>query len=361
MDSENLNQINLDSSGNQSTAYHKKKTGKGVLFWLAIGFGSFFLMGCFSLLLFAGIFFSIARTFSPDEASFGKNRLTEVVVSGTEKDKILLVPIKGIISDKSVEGVFFSTQGIVEMVKLSLDQATSDDFVRAVIFEVDSPGGGITASDIIYNNIVNFKNKTGKSVIVYMQDVAASGGYYVSVAADKIIAHPTTITGSIGVIMPMINVAGLIGKYGIEDKSIKSGLMKDIGSPLKHMLPAEENVLSEIVMEMYMRFVTIIANERKLPIDYIKSLADGRIFTGRQALENGLIDQVGYLDDAIKLTKDIVGLEKASIIRYQKKFGFGDIFKVMVSRVFANPEITIKLDEFSREHLSKPMYLWSGY
>lgn len=339
----------------------KGKRGKGAFFWFAVGFGSFFLLCCLFLIILIVGFFSVSKAVVSKDIVSGKKGLVETFVSGKGEDKIVLVQIKGIISEKSIDNPFFNTPGTVQVVKQCLEQAADDGQVKAVLFEIDSPGGGITASDVIYNDIIHFKQDTSKKVVAYMEDVAASGGYYVSVAADKIIAHPTTITGSIGVIMPLINVAGLIDKYGIKDNSIKSGLMKDIGSPLKEMLPEEKNVLSETVREMYMRFVTIISNGRHLPIDQVERIADGRIYTGNQAMGLGLIDQIGYFEDAINLAKGLAGLKDAKIIRYQQRISIGDMFRIMISRIFANPEITIKVDDFSTGNLSMPMYLWTGY
>ena len=342
---------------NLSTKNHK---GRSAIFWIFVGFGSFFLLsGITLILLVVGVLF-LGRAMIQDDGTLQQNTLREVVVSGTGENKIVMIPISGVITDKPTDNIFLNIPGMVHVIKKTLEQVAADSNVKAVIFTVDSPGGGITASDIIYNNIKRFKETTGKTVVVYMQNVAASGGYYVSIAADKIIAHPTTITGSIGVIMPIINVSKLIDKYGIEENSIKSGRMKDIGSPLKEMLPEEKEVLSEIVDEMYMRFITLISKERELPIDQVRILADGRIFTGKQAVNNGLIDQVGYLEDAIDIAKDLAGLKEATIIKYERKLSVGDFLKVMASKMLTKPEITINLDDFPIKHISKPMYLWSG-
>ncbi|MGR3219602.1 MAG: signal peptide peptidase SppA [Candidatus Anammoxibacter sp.] len=350
-DNTNMNRDNLPIKNNKN---------RSAIFWIFVGFGSFFLLSGITLvLLVVGAIF-LGRTMIQTDGARQQNALQEVVVAGTGEDKIVMIPINGVISDKSTDNIFLNVPGMVHVIKKSLEQVAADSDVKAVIFTVDSPGGGITASDIIYNNIKRFKEATGKPVVVYMQNVAASGGYYVSIAADKIIAHPTTITGSIGVIMPIINVSKLIDKYGIEETSIKSGKMKDIGSPLKEMLPEEKEVLSEIVDEMYMRFITLISKERGLPIDQVRILADGRIFTGKQAVNNGLIDQVGYLEDAIDIAKDLAGLKEAKIIKYERKLSVGDFLKVMASKMLTKPEITINLDDFPIKHISKPMYLWSG-
>ncbi len=338
----------------------KKSAGKSAWFWVAIGLGSFFGLGSMLLIMLVIAFFSFGRVVVSGEDSVKSRKVSETVISGAGHDKIVIVPIKGIIGDKAGKGAFFNMPSAVQIVKDSLEQAASDKSVKAVILEIDSPGGGITASDIIYNNIAGFKKSTQKTVVVFMRDLAASGGYYIAVAADKIIAHPTTITGSIGVIMPLMNVTKLVEKYGIENSSIKSGRMKDIGSPFKKMEPDEERILSGIINEMYMRFVSLIAKGRNMPVEEVKELADGRIFTGNQAVENGLIDQTGYLEDAIEEAKELSGVIDAKIIRYQKKLSFGDLISVMAARLGGSPEITIKLNDLPINQVSKPMYLWTG-
>jgi len=194
-----------------------------------------------------------------------------------------------------------------------------------------------------------------------MQDVAASGAYYISAAADKIISHPTTITGSIGVIMPLINIATLAEKYGIEDNSIKSGDMKSIGSPLKKMSDDERKVLYDIVDEMYTRFVNIIAVGRNMEIEDVRKLADGRIYTGKQALDNGLVDQLGYIDDAITLAKDTAGLKEAKIIKYKRMFNLAEIFAGSIDNLFGNRTIKFSIYASADNDFPGFMYLWTGY
>ncbi len=245
--------------------------------------------------------------------------------------------------------------------KQQLEQARDDNDVKAVILEINSPGGGITASDIIYNEVLEFKEKTNKKVIVCMQDVAASGAYYISAAADKIISHPTTITGSIGVIMPLINIDNLAEKYGIEDNSIKSGDMKSIGSPFNKMSDDERKVLNDIVDEMYTRFLNIIAVGRNMEIEDVRKLADGRIYTGNQALDNGLVDQLGYIEDAITLAKDITGLKEARIIKYKRMFNLAEIFAGSMDNLFGNRTIKFGIYTSTDDDFPGFMYLWTGY
>ncbi len=334
--------------------YIKKVRGAG--FWIAIGLASFFFLCSLILfILFIGSFVLVGGS-----TSDGKKHVYETVVEGNGENKIAIISIKGILSNESAEGLLIEKPSIVEIVKQQLEQATGDANVKAVLFEVDSPGGGITASDIIYNQITKFKADTKKKVVVYMQDVAASGGYYISSAADAIVAHPTTITGSIGVIMPLVNVAELINRYGIKDTSIVSGDMKEIGSPFKSMTPKESTILKDIIDEMYMQFVKVVSTGRRLDIETVKKLADGRIYTGKQALEKGLVDQLGYLEDAIGLTKKLAGLTEATIVRYETYHGLAELFGLMSTRLFQNNTVKLDISQLHENGDTKPMYLWTG-
>jgi len=335
-----------------------KKT-RGVGFWVTIGFAIFFFL-C-TLLLFVLFIGSLVLGKAFVTSATGKKEVAETLVEGSGEDKIAIISIKGILTSESAEGLFIEKPSIVEVVKQQLEQAATDTHVKAVLLEVDSPGGGITASDIIYNNIMKFKTDTKKKVVVYMQDIAASGGYYISSAADAIIAHPTTITGSIGVIMPLINVAELINRYGIKDSSIASGNMKEIGSPLKPMTPEENAILKNIIDEMYMQFVNVVSTGRKLDIETVKKIADGRIYTGKQALEKGLVDQLGYLEDAISSVKKMAGITDATIIRYEKHYGLSDLFGLMSRKLFQSNTIRLDISQFQEQGSTKPMYLWNGY
>lgn len=331
---------------------------RGTGFWISTSLAIFFFL-CSFVLFFSLIgLFIIKESFLPQAEGKKASKFTEVVIEGTGISKIVIIPIKGIITSQSAKKFLYDTPSMVDSVKNQLKQAGEDDDVKAVILEIDSPGGGITASDIIYKHILNFKEKTKKKVIVSMQDIAASGGYYISVIADKIISHPTTITGSIGVIMPLINVANLVEKYGIEDASIASGDMKNIGSPFKKMSDKERKVLHDIVDELYMRFVTLIAEGRNMEIEDVKKLSDGRIYTGKQAIENGLVDQLGYIEDAILVAKEMAGLREATIVRYKRSFTLSEIFTGAMNNLFSERSIKINIIEEGPPGL---MYLWAGY
>ncbi|MDR4508267.1 MAG: signal peptide peptidase SppA [Candidatus Brocadiaceae bacterium] len=337
--------------------YVKKRRGAG--FWTAIGLAVFFFL-C-TLFLFILLIGTLAfnNVLVTSSMAKGKKHVSETIVEGSGDSKLAIISIKGILSNEATENLIIEKPSIIEMAKQHLEQAAEDDRVKAVLLEIDSPGGGITASDILYNCIMNFKAETGKPVVAYMRDVAASGGYYISCAADVIAAHPTTITGSIGVIMPLINVADLINRYGIMDNSIASGDMKQIGSPLKEMTSGEADVLKDIIDEMYMQFVTVVSTGRGMEIEAVKKIADGRIYTGKQALENGLIDQLGYLEDAIAAAKKLAGITEATVVRYEKHYGLADIFGLMAAQFSQNKTIQLDISQFQEKNDSKPMYLWT--
>ena len=341
---------------------NNKKKNSRVGFWVSTSLAIFFFL-CTVMLFFSLMGLLIVKgslsTQTEDESA---SKLSETLVEGTGKDKILIIPIKGVITGQSSRKLFVEEPSLVESVKQQLEHARNDNDVKVVILEINSPGGGITASDIIYKEIIEFKEKTNKKVIVIMQDVAASGAYYISAAADKIMSHPTTVTGSIGVIMPLINIADLVGKFNIEDTSIKSGKMKNIGSPLKKMSEEERKVLQDIVDEMYTRFLDIIVDGRNMKIEDVRKLADGRIYTGKQALDNGLIDQLGYFDDAIILAKEISGIQEAKIIKYKKMFSLAEIFASSMDNLFGERTIKIGIHTtVTNDDFPRFMYLWPGY
>ncbi len=342
--------------------YVQKKNHSRVGFWISTSLAIFFFLCAAMLFLSLMGLLVVKGSLSSQVEDERTSNLSESVVEGTGKDKILIIPIKGVITGQSSRKLFIEEPSIVDSVLQQLEHARNDNDIKSVILEINSPGGGITASDIIYKEIMEFKEDTKKKVVVIMQDVAASGAYYISAAADKIISHPTTVTGSIGVIMPLINISNLVEKYDIEDISIKSGKMKNIGSPLKEMSEEERKVLQDIVDEMYTRFLDIIAEGRNMKIEDVRKLADGRIYTGKQALDNGLIDLLGYFDDAINLAKEISGIQEAKIIKYKKMFNLADMFAGSVDDLFGDRSIKIGIHTgISNSDCPRFMYLWPGY
>jgi protease-4 len=246
--------------------------------------------------------------------------LEEKIVDGEGDAKILLLDVTGTISEEKrrVSGVFEKIS-ILDEFREALKKAESDKKIVALIIRINSPGGTVTASDILHHEILRYKKKTGKRVVACLMDVAASGGYYVAMAADEVVAHPTTITGSIGVIAVKFNVQELFNKIGVGQETIKSGEKKDILSPFRPSTPEEKKLLQEIIDQLQGRFVEVVTAGRKdLDRPAILRLADGRIYTAQQALEYKLVDRVGYLDDVIEGVKSSLRMSKASVVVYYR-------------------------------------------
>lgn len=230
-------------------------------------------------------------------------------------DKIAIIRITGVILD--------STGTIEELEKYSQNPS-----VKAIVLRIDSPGGGVVPSQEIYEEVKKIKDEGKKKIIVSMGSVAASGGYYIASASDKIVANPGTLTGSIGVIMELTNLEGLLNKVGIESVVVKSGEVKDIGSPFRKMTEKERGLLQNLLDDIHGQFIDAVASGRGIKREEIKLLADGRVFTGRQAKDVGLVDEMGNLQDAIKVAADIVGIKgKPKVVETKKRFSFIDLLK----------------------------------
>lgn len=233
--------------------------------------------------------------------------------SAATANVIAVVPISGEISEGGNRG-----PNMFEDVKLMLRIASEDLRVKAIILKVESPGGGVNASDLIWNEVMKFK-QSGKPIVAFYNGIAASGGYYVSAPADKIIATPETITGSIGVIMRIADYSGKFKKEGIKFTTIKSGHRKDMLSPYKPTEKIDIEIMQGIIDSSYERFVQKVAQGRHMDESVVRILADGRIYDARQALQNGLIDQIGYLEDSFEIAKALSHVNDASLIRLESK------------------------------------------
>jgi protease-4 len=249
----------------------------------------------------------------------GEDKLQEVVLLPSDaKDKVLMIDIDGTISS-ALETTFFGREkSVVARVFERLERAAADPSVKAVVLRLDTPGGEVTASDIVYHEILRFKERTGRPVIGLMMSVAASGGYYIASACDLIIAHPSTLTGSIGVISIFPNIESLMAKVGVKVNVIKSGPVKDSGSPFRDMTADEKKIFQDIIDEYYEGFLAVVAKGRKGKIKdaELRTIADGRVYTAPQALKLGLIDGVGYFEDAFGKARDLAGIDKAKLVSY---------------------------------------------
>src|SRR5262245_15469283 len=247
--------------------------------------------------------------------------LEETVVYGEAGPKILLLPIDGVLVEQAQEPEFFgpTEDNPVSRVREQLDRARDDPEVRAVLLRINSPGGTATASDLIYGEILRFKRERGVPVVAQLMGLATSGGYYVAMAADLVVAHPTTVTGSIGVRFVSVSLAGLLEKVGIEDQTLTAGRHKDAGSPLRRLTQEERAHLQSVLDDLHARFEQVVAAGRPdLPPGGLERVADGSIFSAPQALELGLVDAVADLDESVARTRLAAGLSEARVVRYHR-------------------------------------------
>jgi protease-4 len=230
-------------------------------------------------------------------------------------DRIAVIRVEGVIIDSQV------TVG-------ELKRFSENPSVKAIVLRIDSPGGGVVPSQEIYDAVRQVRSKTSKTVIASMGNVAASGGYYIAAATDRIVANPGTLTGSIGVIMETANVEGLLQKIGVEGVVIKSGKFKDVGSPLRKMSEEERGLMQAVMDDVHKQFIEAVAEGRAMELSEAQALADGRIFTGRQAKEAKLVDELGNLDDAIQLAADAVGIEgEPKIVEPRRRFSVRELLE----------------------------------
>jgi len=293
-----------------------------------------------------------------------KQPLEEQVLEGKGEAKILLLDISGIISEKKEsKGLGFSQKiSLVARIKEELQKAEGDSSIAGLIIKINSPGGSVTATDIIYHELMQYKKLAGARIVACLTGTATSGGYYVAAAADEIIAHPTSVTGNIGVIAMKFNVEKLLSKIGIQEETIKSGEKKDIWSPFRPSTPEEKDILQTIINTLHQRFIRVVLAGRQplLSKEEIERLADGRIFTADQALEMKLIDRVGYLDDVVEEMKKALKLKEAKVVTYNRPGSYnGTIYSGLpgVSHTETNL-IAINGDFLSLMPKVQFMYLW---
>ncbi|NOZ20614.1 MAG: signal peptide peptidase SppA [Planctomycetes bacterium] len=333
-----------------------QRSGRGCSFWFGWLLALVFL-GTTALLLLTLL--GIRSVEVVEQRTF-----IEKTISGRGENKILVVPVTGIISNRPREQNAFRTlPGMVSTIHNQLAQARKDPKIKAMILRVDSPGGGLTASDVIHNDIKRYKAATKNKVVVCMGDLAASGGYYVSAPADRIIAHPTTLTGSIGVIWFHANIEGLLEKLGISAFPTKSGPLKDMGSMTRQITPEEEVLFQNLIDQMYDRFVQVVSSGRTaagvpLTPQAVRKIADGRIYSAPDAKDLRLVDQIGYMEDAIEAAKKLAKLKEAKVVQYF--YPAITIFDILSAKAGGKPSISIDLDNLIAPDPLKLMYLWTG-
>lgn len=289
----------------------------------------------------------------------GPGPLQETVVSGKGDGKVLLVEISGMISSQDGDGLM-QAPNLVASIKEQLTRAQQDDKVKAVVLRINTPGGTVTASDIIHHELKQFKAAHKVPIVASIMDVGASGGYYIAASADTVMAHPSSVTGSIGVIMMTVNARGLLEKVGVEATAVTSGPRKDMGSPFRTMTPEERAIFQGLIDSFYQRFLTVVQDGRpQLEMEQIKKLADGRIYTGEQAKAAGLVDEIGYLEDAVEAAKKRAGLAEAKVVMYRRP---GEYSNNVYSKLVAPGPLAGlgQLDLMSMIRGGSPqfMYLW---
>ena len=273
---------------------------------------------------------ALVLTFAPSGGSAAPVLYEEEYVSGQGTDKIAVVPVEGAISpaDSSVGGT--PTMITPDGLSAALRQAADDPNVAAVVLEVNSPGGEATAIDEMYQSILDFKKSTGMPVVVSMGSVAVSGGYYISTAADEIVAYETTLTGSLGVIIKLTDFSEAADKYGIQQEVIQSGKFKNMGSSFKELTPKEREIFQSIIDASYEEFVSVIVEGRDIPEERVREIADGRMYSGEQAKELGLVDEFGGLDEAARIARERANVAEATVVRYVEE---PSVFELLTARL----------------------------
>lgn len=244
-------------------------------------------------------------------------RESAVLAEGEGPSKVAMIEVQGLIADARVPGLLSAGANPVDEVVARLRRAESDASVKAVLLRINSPGGTVTGSDVLYRELREFRKRSGKPIVVSMSEIAASGGYYTALAADRIVANPTTITGSIGVIIPTFNFSNGMSRLGIVARSIKSGENKDLANPFEPMREGQYAVLQTMVDEFYARFrALVVARRPMLKPEDVATATDGRVFSGEHAQRIGLVDELGGIPEAFAAAKRLAGVERARLVQY---------------------------------------------
>lgn len=330
--------------------------------WAALGIAVVLLVfswvtNALSSVAFSNIESSWTEVFSATEEPF----IEEVIEEGNASKKIAVLEVNGAIQDTGDVTSFFQSPGYNHSAFMeNLEHVKEDKDVKGIILKVNSPGGGVVESAEIHDKLVEISEETKKPIYVSMGSMAASGGYYISAPADKIYASPETLTGSLGVIMQGVNYAGLAEKYGVEFVTIKSGAFKDIMSPSREMTEEEKNILQTMINNSYEGFVDVIASGRGLSEEEVRTIADGRIYDGRQAKEIGLIDDFGYFEDVTDAMKKNEKLAGAQVVSYSENFGFGSLFSMAASKMVGKDlEMTGLMKLLSQPNSPRLMYMYA--
>lgn len=302
-------------------------------------------------LILTGMLLSRCKKAEKDYPRDEAPKLNETWSFGSGDIKVVRIPLEGVIMHAEDGGLFVAQPDMVESVLTQVRAAERDPEMRAVILEVNSPGGGVTPSDEIYNALSRFRaSRPDRRVVIFIRDLGASGAYYAAMAGDFIIAEPTAAVGSIGVIMQTLNLEGLSKKIGITDVTIKSGTNKDLLNPFQPVDTNQVVLLQELIDDMQSRFAGIVAKSRQLDPVAAPELFDGRIFSARTALEKGLIDEIGYWNDVLAHTAQLLNTGALRVIRYEPE-------KTFLEHLFETRS-PVPLPNLKPLHTPQFLYLW---
>lgn len=236
------------------------------------------------------------------------------------------IPVGSKVALVRIEGPIYESREVVKQI----DDYTEDGSIKVIVLRIDSPGGAVAPSQEIHAQVLKALEK--KKVVVSMGALAASGGYYIAAPATRIVANPGTLTGSIGVIMEIPDISGLMDKVGVKSQVIKSGKNKDLASIFREIDPEAREILQGVINDIHDQFVRDVARDRKMRIEKVVELADGRVYTGRQALEIGLVDELGGLEDAIKIAGEMAGIKgKPEVVEYMEEPSLMGLLKEQIS------------------------------
>jgi len=295
-------------------------------------------------------------------------KLTETTVAGDTgwfvRRKIVLIDVSGTIVNQQQRTLLGGGENPVSLFAEKMEKARRDDQVVGLILRIDSPGGSVTASDMMHTEVRRFRaRRPDVPVLALIEGTGASGAYYLAVGAEEIYAHPTSVTGSIGVIVPAFSIAGTMAKLGITAEMITSGPFKDMASPFEPLDPEDLAILQRIVNEFYETFITVVDQGRpNLSIEEVRRLADGRVYTGQQAVDLGLVDGLGTVYDAIDRIRDRADADRVRIVIYHRPLGYrGSVYAEPPAP--AAPQmnlININAPDLWEMMSPKFMYLWTG-
>ncbi|RME70864.1 MAG: signal peptide peptidase SppA [Planctomycetota bacterium] len=343
-------EVGSSGPGAQASAPPERRRGSGCLVALA-------------LLLFVALGVSVLANFgflAMLGAGATEGPIRERTVRGEGEAKVALIELRGVILDEVEAGsaLLPIRRRLVERLEREFGAAEKDEKVVAVLLRIDSPGGAVSTSDRIWHLVRTFRERSGKPVVVSMGGVCASGGYYVASACDRLVAEPSTITGSIGVILRSFNVSKLLARLDVEPVTLTSGQNKNLLDPFEPPNPEHRRIVQATIDEAYERFVRIVAEGRAhagLDEAAVRKLADGRIYTARTALDNKLVDAIGYLEDAFGQAKQLAKVERARLVRYEERAG---LFGWLEARLGAPQRTELSLAQLL-EHARPRLYaLW---